>query len=56
MKIEGLQNFIISESQSQIDRLRDIFAEINPEVNFMPLLMNLHGGFTDHDLKNIRLY
>jgi transcription-repair coupling factor (superfamily II helicase) len=50
-KIEGYKSFIISESQSQIDRLRDIFAEINPGVNFIPLLINLHGGFTDHDLR-----
>jgi transcription-repair coupling factor (superfamily II helicase) len=47
----GYQTFIISESQSQIDRLRDIFSEINPDVHFTPLLQNLHGGFTDHDLK-----
>jgi transcription-repair coupling factor (superfamily II helicase) len=48
---EGYQTYIVSESSSQIDRLRDIFAEINPEVHFIPLLLNLHGGFTDHDLK-----
>jgi transcription-repair coupling factor (superfamily II helicase) len=49
--IEGYVTYIISESESQIDRLRDIFAEINPEVHFIPLLLNLHGGFTDHDQK-----
>jgi transcription-repair coupling factor (superfamily II helicase) len=43
--------YIISESESQIERLRDIFAEINPEAHFAPLLLNLHSGFTDHDLK-----
>ena len=47
----GYATYIISENQSQIDRLRDIFAEINPEVHFNPLLLNLHNGFTDHDLK-----
>jgi len=50
-KLSGYDTYIISESQSQIDRLNDIFAEINPEVHFTPLLINLHGGFTDHDLK-----
>jgi transcription-repair coupling factor (superfamily II helicase) len=50
-KADGYQTFIISESQSQIDRLRDIFSEISPEISFDPLLLNLHGGFTDHDLK-----
>jgi transcription-repair coupling factor (superfamily II helicase) len=51
----GFSTYIISESQSQIDRLRDIFAEVNPEASFVPLLLNLHNGFTDNDLK-ISLY
>lgn len=49
-KIGGYQTYIISESQSQIDRLRDIFAEISPEAAFTALLLNLHLGYTDHDL------
>jgi transcription-repair coupling factor (superfamily II helicase) len=48
---EEYSTYIVSESQSQIERLQDIFSEINPEVTFSPLLMNLHGGFTDNDLK-----
>ncbi len=48
---DGYVTYIISENESQIERLRDIFAEINPEVNFIALLVNLHSGFTDHDLK-----
>jgi transcription-repair coupling factor (superfamily II helicase) len=48
--LKGFKTYIISESQSQIDRLKDIFAEINPEASFTPLLLNLHGGFTDFDL------
>jgi transcription-repair coupling factor (superfamily II helicase) len=48
---EGYTTYIVSESESQIERLRDIFAEINPEVTFSPLLLNFHAGFTDHDLK-----
>jgi transcription-repair coupling factor (superfamily II helicase) len=48
---EGYTTYIISESTTQIERLRDIFSEINPEVHFIPLLLNLHSGFTDHDLK-----
>jgi transcription-repair coupling factor (superfamily II helicase) len=50
-KLNGYQTFIVSESQSQIDRLRDIFSEINPEAHFDPLLLNLHSGFTDNDLR-----
>ena len=48
---EGYETFIISESESQIERLREIFSEINPAVQFTPFLLNLHNGFTDHDLK-----
>jgi transcription-repair coupling factor (superfamily II helicase) len=47
---EGYKTYIVSESESQIERLSDIFAEINPGVQFIPLLLNLHAGFTDHDL------
>jgi transcription-repair coupling factor (superfamily II helicase) len=47
----GYQTFIVSESQSQIDRLREIFGEINPEAHFNAVLLNLHAGFTDHDLR-----
>lgn len=43
--------YIISESESQIERLREIFAEINPDAHFNAILLNLHGGFTDNDLK-----
>lgn len=49
--LEDYKTYIISENQSQIDRLNDIFREINPDVNFTPLLLNLHEGFTDHDLR-----
>jgi transcription-repair coupling factor (superfamily II helicase) len=48
---EGYTTYIISESQSQIDRLKEIFAEVNPNAHFKPLLINLHGGYTDHDLR-----
>ena len=47
----GYITYILSESESQIERLKDIFSEINPNVHFSPLLLNLHNGFTDHDLK-----
>jgi transcription-repair coupling factor (superfamily II helicase) len=48
---DGYDTYIISESESQIERLRDIFSEINPDAHFNSLLLNLHNGFTDHDLK-----
>lgn len=48
---EGYHNFIISESEVQEQRLKEIFAETNPGAAFTPLLLNLHQGFTDHDLR-----
>lgn len=48
---DGYSTYIVSESQAQIDRLNDIFEEVNPEVSFTPLLLNLHAGFTDNDLR-----
>ncbi len=48
---EGYLTYIISESESQIERLKEIFSEINPEVQFNPILINLHSGFTDNDLR-----
>jgi transcription-repair coupling factor (superfamily II helicase) len=47
----GYRTFIISESPSQIERLQEIFAEINPAASFTPILLNLHSGFTDNDLQ-----
>ncbi len=48
---EGYRNFIISESDVQEQRLKEIFEETDPAVQFTPLLLNLHQGFTDHDLR-----
>jgi len=46
----GYTNLIISESETQIKRIKDIFTEINPGLAFDTKLANLHEGFTDHDL------
>ncbi|MCI0522672.1 MAG: transcription-repair coupling factor, partial [Bacteroidales bacterium] len=48
---EGYRNFIISESAIQEQRLKEIFEETDPMAEFTPLLLNLHQGFTDHDLR-----
>lgn len=48
---DGYSNFIISESALQEQRLKEIFAETDPMAEFTPLLLNLHQGFTDHDLR-----
>jgi len=50
---KGYSNCIVSENEAQIERLRNIFSEIDPEIAFDTLLFNLHGGFIDHDLKTV---
>ncbi len=50
-QIEGFHNIILSGNQKQIDRLVAIFADMNSGLHFDPVLMVLHEGFIDHDLK-----
>jgi transcription-repair coupling factor (superfamily II helicase) len=52
---DGLENLIVSESETQIARLRDIFSELNPDLSFESKIINLHRGFTDADL-NLALF
>jgi len=47
----GYNTIIVSESESQINRLNEIFAEIGPDIRYTSLIAGLHGGFTDHLLK-----
>lgn len=47
----GYTNYILSENAGQIDRLRAIFSEIDPEVSFEDIKSTIHEGFTDDDLK-----
>ncbi len=47
---EGLyKTFILSNSEKQIQRLKDIFQDKNEDVNFFPILKTIHTGFVDHD-------
>ena len=47
---KGYENYIISVNPKQIERLTDIFRDINEDITFTPVLANLHVGFIDHDL------
>lgn len=47
----GYTNYILSNSEKQIERLHAIFAEQAMTVNFEHLNLVLHEGFVDHDLK-----
>jgi len=48
---EGYKNIILSDNEKQLERLRDIFDEIDPELQYQTLPQTLHEGFTDHDIK-----
>ncbi|NOQ24055.1 MAG: transcription-repair coupling factor [Bacteroidales bacterium] len=43
--------YILSDNEKQIERLKAIFNDINPEIKFEPILKTIHEGFIDHDLK-----
>ncbi len=47
----GHTNYILSDSEKQIERLTAIFKDINRSIKFQPLLKTLHEGFIDRDLK-----
>jgi len=50
-KEDGYEVMILSDSDKQIERLIEIFAEVDPTVTFRPVLKTLHQGFIDHDRK-----
>lgn len=48
---EGYKIFILSDSQHQTERLRDIFADRGDKITFTPVDHTLHEGFVDHHQK-----
>ena len=44
----GYSNFIAAEQPKQLERLQEIFEEINPTLAFQPLEFPLRLGFVDH--------
>ena len=48
---EGYTNFISSDNEKQLERLRSIFNEIDPELQYQVVSQTLHEGFMDHDMK-----
>lgn len=47
----GIHNHILSESSSQLERLRAIFEEVHPGLVYEEGTSTLHEGFTDQDLR-----
>lgn len=51
---KGYRCFILSDNPRQIERLQNIFSDINAEneqLNYTTAMPSLHQGFTDHHLK-----
>lgn len=44
-------NYFVTHTISQYNRIRDIFAEINPHVRLTPIVSSLHSGFIDNTLQ-----
>jgi len=48
---KGILNIICSESEKQIERLRNIFEELDPTLKMQPLRIGIRGGFVDKSLQ-----
>jgi len=48
---DGFTNNILSDNEKQLERLRAIFSEIDPELQYEAICQTLHEGFIDHDLR-----
>ncbi len=55
MHEEGYSSFILSDNPKQLDRIRSIFEDLEVDTSFTDLILVLHEGFIDHELK-IALY
>lgn len=51
LKDEGFKTLITSESEKQLNRLKEIFHEIDHEVHFDGIIGELHAGFIDQERK-----
>ncbi len=47
----GFSNYILSNSEKQIERLQAIFDDRDFDIDFTPLHFTLHEGFIDKDLQ-----
>lgn len=50
-QLQRFNNFIAADMPKQLDRLKGIFEEINPQLTFQPLEFSLRQGFVDQVLK-----
>lgn len=48
-KSKGYRNIITAGNAKQIERLYNIFEDIDAELNILPIVIGLREGFIDHD-------
>ena len=48
---EGLKNIIFADTLKQVERIHAIFEDIGKNIDFTPILLSIHEGFIDRDLK-----
>ncbi|GJM30254.1 MAG: transcription-repair-coupling factor [Cyclobacteriaceae bacterium] len=48
---QGYECILIADSESQLDRLKSIFRELDPDLVLKELATSLRGGFIDHQLR-----
>jgi transcription-repair coupling factor (superfamily II helicase) len=45
--------FLFAEQAKQLERLHAIFTDLKTEIQFTPIVKNIHEGFIDHDHKMV---
>jgi transcription-repair coupling factor (superfamily II helicase) len=48
---QGYALFLFAEQAKQLERLHAIFTDLKTEIQFTPIVKNIHEGFIDHDHK-----
>ncbi len=46
----NIQNYIFTDNNRQIERFYNIFEDLNADVDFQPIAVDIHGGFIDKDV------
>ncbi len=48
---EGIDCYILTDNNRQIERFYNIFEDLKSEIDFHPILKAIHAGFIDNELK-----
>ena len=48
---KGYQNFLLCSTETQIERFKDIFHDIDPNIKYNAILGTIHQGFVDKELQ-----